>query len=85
MKTIKNKGTKKIIEIEWVDAHRKDGWWSDKEIDEWNEREGHVKQVGFLLKDDKKWVIIAGGIGEDNTNLCVHKIPKGMIIRRRYL
>ena len=82
--TKRRKG-KKIVELHWVDAHRKDGWRSDKEIEEWNEGDGYVRQVGFLLKEDKKWIIIAGGLGEDKTNLCVHRIPKGMIIKRRNL
>ena len=75
----------KLVEIYWIDAHRKDGWWNQKEINEWELNAGNVKQLGYVLKEDKEWLVIASAIGEDKTYLCTHRIPKGMIIKRRNL
>lgn len=82
-------GKLRIIEVEWLDAHRKDGWSNNHEIDTWDDRDGFVKQIGYLYKETKDWLYMVSGHGNEKPDdpgyLCTHKIPQGMIKKKRYL
>ena len=67
--------------IEWHDAMANIQTWStEDEAVEWAETsEGLVRHVGWLIKETKHYLLIAGRIGEINTDFPelggVFKIP----------
>ena len=83
-KTMKDK----IVEITWNDAfHLTDSWLSLEEIaNKYKESKFQVVNIGWLIFEDSKYVILAGKRNVDYGDYgFVMMIPKGMIIKRRFL
>lgn len=60
----------------WPDASDLTEWYSDV-------ADAHVEQVGFVIAEDKKNIIIADSVVEcDSTYSNVMKIPKSVILKR---
>ena len=86
---------KKLYYIKWIDSMSptESGWMGDDEIDECMGVDLYIEDVGFLYKEDKKYLTIVGGqsLNEDVGNIChrVVKIPKVCIEKKidltRYL
>lgn len=81
--------SKKLIYIEWADAISSgSGWTEEHELDRWiNDTEWIIKQVGWVLHEDKKCLTIASQIKPDDDFTCaqfghIQKIPKTWIRKR---
>lgn len=49
-----------LIYIEWCDAYGNSAWFTEKEAIAWGEGDDWVnKQVGWLLKETKEYMVIA--------------------------
>lgn len=68
----------KRVMVEWVDACTHHNWTdNDKAIQE--DGTTPVSNVGWLLKRDKKQVILAGGISDDDGSIDRISIPRGCV------
>ena len=82
----------KLIYLEWADAcSAPDKWMPDEELEDWAENGGWlVKQVGFIIKETKRFIVVSA-MKVDESKYSqgfhghIHKIPKGWIIKRKYL
>lgn len=76
---------KKIVEVEWIDAQS--GFSQPLSLEELEKEEPlHTYSVGYLLKEDKKKVILGFMMfGNDGFFKHWQLIPKGMIIKMRKL
>jgi len=68
-----------IVYIKWDDACA-DNSWADRSNPEL--KEAVVTTLGFLIKENKKYILIASTYDEENMN-CSIQIPKHSIISRR--
>ena len=78
----------KLVYVEWVDASSNSGWMSHEEAEKWIEKPNWlVKQVGWILKESKKHLILAGRLETDDCQLvgALQKIPKTWITKRKVL
>ena len=80
----------KLVYIEWEDATSIGAWQNNKQIDEWNnttETWGFCKQVGWIIRENKRSYIIAGRwnpenkFGEEQWG-DLEKIPKTWIRKK---
>lgn len=74
-----------IVLVDWKNACFGDGWRQDQQIDAdfCGDENGIIKTVGFLVRDHKNYVVIAGTISQEGTlyNLF-QRIPRGLIIKQ---
>ena len=72
-----------IIYIEWGDAvENNNTWLTKKEAKEFAKSGAYkVRQVGFIIKETKDYILLAARDGEDLVG-GVMLIPKGWIIKR---
>lgn len=78
----------KLIYIEWVDASSNSNWMSEEDTKVWIAAQNWlVKQVGWLLQEDKRQIVIAGRLEVDSCQLYgqLQKIPKTWIKKRKVL
>ena len=79
----------KLIYLEWADAVMNKGWFHEEDLEDWIENSNWViKEVGWLLKETKEYMIFATGITEGDKFtgkqfLTLHKIPKTWIRKRK--
>jgi hypothetical protein len=73
----------KMIYIEWIDAESIDAW---EDYDSANRDAPVIKTLGFLIRETKKYVVIALSIDETNEK-CSNRIqiPTGMIKKKRVI
>ena len=68
-----------MTEIEWIDTLCLSSWSiADEDL-----KCPVVKSVGYMVRETKDTVVLAGMIGEDGTVNAVQVIPKGCIVKRR--
>jgi len=76
--------TNKIVEVEWFDAQSSMDSWTVEELKE-NLTPLHTHSVGYLVEDNKEYIILAFtdfGNGLIKHHVC---IPKGMIKKIKVL
>lgn len=73
----KKEVAKKLLYVEWADATTDDGW------DDSHTLESHIiKSVGFLIKETKRDLVIAGDWSEPESNRRL-AIPKAWIQNKK--
>ena len=77
----------KLIYIEWEDACSNDKWMDEAEAEHWAHAERYlVKQVGFVWREDKKHIVLFGGVYDSGEFMNQYhnfiKIPKSWIRKR---
>lgn len=77
----------KLIYIEWHDAFAKTTWMTEEELNKWKKGEMIVNEVGWLIEETPKQIILAGRyIPPDNEDVeqfgLLQKIPKTWIRKR---
>ena len=51
----------KLIYLEWEDAASSSSWKFKSDIDKWaNSPSNNIHQVGFVLKETKKYLVLCG-------------------------
>lgn len=75
------------VYVEWVDIIATDsGWHSREDVDYWIENESDtVKQIGFLYRDTKGYVVLVDSFITPSYLGAATKIPKGNIIKIKRL
>lgn len=79
---------KQFIEVTWNDAyHLTDAWLNlDQIAQKYKENAFQVVNVGWLMFEDKKYIILASKRSPDWQDFgFVMMIPKGMIVKRKKL
>ena len=70
----------KLVYLEWEDAGSPEAGWMDlKEIKVWQGDKAIVKSVGFLLEENKKFIVIAADNMDDVFN-GITKIVSKIIV-----
>jgi hypothetical protein len=73
----------KVLFVTWNDAESIDAWTDAVEIDH---DPAVIHSIGLLLKEDKDSITLALNHDTKNdTYSCIMKIPKGMIVSRKFL
>ena len=77
----------KLIYLEWHDAFGRGGWRTSQELDEWKKGEFVVREVGWLIEETDKQIILAGrhvppDNGDDELYGGLQKIPTTWIRKR---
>ena len=81
----------KLMYIEWQDAMSNiSSWITEEDAIEWAKNgEGLVKQVGWIIKETKSYILIAGRLGQINMGAQdlggVFKIPTKWIIKKELI
>lgn len=78
----------RVVEITWNDAyHLTDSWLSNEDIAQaYKEKRYQVVNVGWLIYEDKKNVILASKHSNDYGDWgLIMIIPKGIMVKRRNL
>ena len=86
---MKNKKSKtKLIkdtpyEIEWTDTFGFNGWFTNEEIDDKTKHPSIAKYVGYFIKEDNGFIILAMGRETNRDDFAPYStikwIPKGYI------
>ena len=72
-------------QIEWIDAESDVSWENMEEVRKWSVKDFIATEVGWIIIENKKFVVITSQIGSDGTIGNRTKIPKKWIISRRKL
>ena len=77
----------RLIYIEWADAITDTGWKTEKQSIKWAEsNDWVVKNVGWLLKETKGYILLAAKYSEITQEYgLLHKIPTTWIRKRKIL
>lgn len=84
---------KKILYIEWEDAvaNNSDVWRTSDEVIEWAKSTNFIiKQIGFLIRETKKEIVLAGHCHDGGDEWepqfgQLQKIPKTWIRKRKVI
>lgn len=77
----------KLVYIEWHDAFADSRWMSKNEVDNWKKGEFIVAEVGWIMEETNKQIILASRYNPaDNGDIAqwgsLQKIPKPWIRKR---
>lgn len=74
----------KLVYLEWNDAFEApDTWMTIKRVEEWGKNEDWiVEEIGWILEENKKYILIANRRTKDGMYSSVMKIPKTWILKR---
>lgn len=66
----------KLRTIKWRDANSYSGWWDIEDIKPLN-----VKSTGYVVKETKNYIVLAGSVAENGQINNAISIPKRWIIK----
>ena len=70
----------KLIKVEWDDAHSSGGWRDREEyLDFLADDSYECENVGWLIAEDKKAILIAGRKSKCGQYGLIERVPKKMI------
>lgn len=76
----------KLIYLEWEDATSESSWHSEHEVEQFVDSSNLVKQVGWIYKENKEFLVLAGRMIDWSNNDPgygqLQKIPKTWIRKR---
>jgi hypothetical protein len=73
-----------LIRVEWIDAEADPAWVEESQIDPHTEKMELVKSVGYQVRNNKKWIVIAGTLCWCSTGWLftnIMRIPRGMVAK----
>lgn len=69
-----------LVVVDWEDAWASSGWVNQNVASD-SHRSLPVKSAGFVIKQDKIGISLAGGFDSNGNPAGQHFIPKGMITK----
>jgi len=72
-----------VVHVSWIDASVHTNWANQAEFDDFSAKDFEVETIGFLVRKDKKYHIIAQSVSDHLSNLT--KVPTGMISNVRVI
>ena len=73
------------ITVEWVDAEGDCEWSEQDKIQEWAEKDCTIYEVGWLVAETKKYIVVTNQITYDGTIGNRTKIPVKWIKKLEYV
>jgi hypothetical protein len=71
-----------LVRVEWIDAEADPDWVEEHDIDPHTDKMLPVRSVGYQIRNNKKWVIVAGTLSWCHTGWLftnIMRIPRGMV------
>lgn len=80
----KKEPTKKytLVLVEWIDAQSDSEWETPDKLDKWIEEDCLINEIGWLIKENRRYIIVSNQISYDGDIGCKTKIPKTWIKKR---
>ena len=75
----------KLVMVEWVDAQSDPAWGELVDIEKWANESYIVNEVGWLISETKKHIVMCSEIGSDGSMGNRTKIPNTWVISRKVL
>ena len=72
----------KFIRVDWADAQSDCEWGSIDKIKEWADKDCIIHDVGWLVYEGDRYIVISSQFGEDGEFGNRTKIPKQWIVKR---
>lgn len=76
----------KLVYIEWVDAESNHAWVDNNELAQEKDKIGFVKEVGWVIESDKKFITLCSQLNGDlfgnRTTIPKHLIKKIVNVQR---
>lgn len=72
-----------FMAISWKDAESDCEWKSECEVEKWLQEDCIIHEIGWLISQNKKYIVLSNQIAEDGTIGNRTKIPAGWIIKRK--
>lgn len=69
--------------IKWVDAQSDCEWGSVNKIKEWAKKDCIICEVGWIIDENERYLVISNQVGEDMEFGNRTKIPKQWVIKRK--
>lgn len=69
--------------ITWIDAESDSDWEDSGKVKMWVEEDFIVYEVGWIVAESKKYIVICSQIAKDNDFGNRTKIPKKWILERK--
>jgi hypothetical protein len=73
------KKTKKLVYVKWIDAQSDPNWSEEHNIKEWLKEECLIHEVGWVMSEDSKYLILSSQLSYDGGIGNKTKIPKKWI------
>jgi hypothetical protein len=70
-----------LLYLEWEDFESKCHWQSGKDIDDWIKQPAVIKEVGWLVKETPRYLVITSQLDGENIGNST-KILKKFIVKR---
>jgi hypothetical protein len=67
-----------VIQVDWLDAHSKNGWWQKGDT-KWDGRGFPVTHIATVVEDTKNGITLTLGFAADDQSSGAFFIPRGMI------
>lgn len=71
----------RLVALEWKDAQSDAEWGTEESIKKWVEQDFIVFEIGWLIAENKKYVVISNQVAEDGDIGNRTKIPRDWIRR----
>ena len=72
-----------LVLVIWKDAQSSAEWESRSELEEWAEKDYIVSDIGWVVLENKKNIVICSQIGSDKSFGNKTKIPVGWVIKKQ--
>ena len=73
----------RLVRVDWDDACSNDGWRPTDTLDKAERLK--IQSVGFVIRSNKKEMVLAQSLSEIDNVSCTMAIPKGCIRKVRIL
>jgi len=75
-----------VVHITWIDAESPpETWMEDEEVPKYLKKDTTVESCGFLVAEDKKYILLALDRDLDGAWGSMTKIPKSLIVKRKVM
>jgi len=75
----------KLVSLEWIDAQSDSDWCSPDKTALWADEDCVIFEIGWLVCESKKYIVITNQMGEDGDFGNRTKIPKKWIRKKEYV
>ena len=82
---MKTKLIDKLVLIEWCDAEADCTWEDMSKIGDWSDKTFVCREVGWVIEDNKKVLVLTSQLGDENLIGNRTKIPKPWILSKTVL
>lgn len=74
-----------LEQVDWIDAESECSWENTDDVKKWSEKDFIVTEVGWVIHENVKMIVITSQVGSDGSIGNRTKIPKKWIVGRKKL